>query len=149
MARTTPLQIVCEHCGSTFESFEKRKRFCNHSCAATFLNRQRGNKPLIKAKPFLEKWLDGEWNGTTAKGLSNVVRRYLLIQADNKCSRCGWSGTNLVTGRTTLQIDHIDGNAYNNCKENLKVLCPNCHSLTPTWGNLNKGNGRKSQKYGG
>lgn len=42
-----------------------------------------------------------------------------------------------------MQIDHIDGD-YKNCRpENLRILCPNCHSLTPTFGALNKGKGRK------
>lgn len=33
----------------------------------------------------------------------------------------------------TLELDHIDGDKYNNRLENLKLLCPNCHSQTKTW----------------
>jgi len=48
-----------------------------------------------------------------------------------KCSCCGidnWQGKNI-----TLELDHIDGCAYN-CKiENLRLLCPNCHSQTDTF----------------
>lgn len=29
--------------------------------------------------------------------------------------------------------DHIDGDKHNNSRENLRLLCPNCHSTTPTW----------------
>lgn len=39
---------------------------------------------------------------------------------------------------SVLQIHHIDGNHYNNEESNLQLLCPNCHSLTPTFGALNK-----------
>ena len=43
-------------------------------------------------------------------------------------------------------MEHIDGNSENNNIENLELLCPNCHSLTPTFGALNKGKGRKNRK---
>jgi Zn finger protein HypA/HybF involved in hydrogenase expression len=60
-----------------------------------------------------------------------------------KCSNCGWNQKHPVTGHSPLEIDHIDGNANNNNEANLRLLCPNCHSLTVTYKNLNKGNGRK------
>ena len=40
-----------------------------------------------------------------------------------------WNGKPL-----TLQVDHIDGNHANNDQNNLRWLCPNCHTQTPTWG---------------
>ena len=33
----------------------------------------------------------------------------------------------------TLELDHIDGDRYNNNFDNLRILCPNCHSQTPTF----------------
>ena len=64
-----------------------------------------------------------------------------------KCQKCGWSERNPVTKRIPLEIHHVDGN-YRNCKEdNLEVLCPNCHSLTPNFGSLNKeGRGEMSSR---
>ena len=48
------------------------------------------------------------------------------------CSTCGipdeWNGKLL-----TLHIDHIDGDTYNNEPSNLRLLCPNCHTQTPTY----------------
>lgn len=38
-----------------------------------------------------------------------------------------------------LQIDHVDGNPWNNQLDNLRFLCPNCHSQTETYGIKNKG----------
>ncbi len=49
---------------------------------------------------------------------------------------------NPVTGKVPLEIDHIDGDSENNKEENLRLICPNCHSLTPSFRNLNKGKGR-------
>jgi hypothetical protein len=40
-----------------------------------------------------------------------------------------------------LQIDHINGNAVDNRIENLRILCPNCHSQTDSFGGRNKGKG--------
>lgn len=62
---------------------------------------------------------------------------------DNKCSICGWNDINEYTGKIPLQIDHIDGDYTNSIEENLRLLCPNCHSLTENYGSRNKGNGRK------
>lgn len=57
------------------------------------------------------------------------------------CSMCGnngeWCGKPL-----TLQLDHIDGDATNNEKPNLRWLCPNCHTQTETYGNKNKNSKR-------
>jgi hypothetical protein len=41
-----------------------------------------------------------------------------------------------------VEVEHIDGNWRNNLPENLTLLCPNCHALTPTFRGLNRGHGR-------
>lgn len=47
------------------------------------------------------------------------------------CENCGIS--NWCNKPITLELEHIDGNNKNNRLENLKILCPNCHSQTPTY----------------
>ncbi len=96
---------------------------------------------------YIENWLKGKVSGIKADGvLSGHVRRHLLAIAKERCSICGWSERNKSTGLVPLEIDHIDGNYKNNKPKNLRVLCPNCHSLTPTHRALNKGFGRPRQK---
>ena len=56
---------------------------------------------------------------------------------------CGWAEINIKTGKVPLVADHIDGNWRNNTEENLRLVCPNCDSLSPTYAALNRGNGRK------
>jgi hypothetical protein len=50
--------------------------------------------------------------------------------------------SSLITGLVPVRLDHIDGNWENNKPENLRLLCPNCDSLTETYCALNKGKGR-------
>lgn len=60
---------------------------------------------------------------------------------EKKCERCGveeWFGS-----YRHLELDHIDGQKYNNSLENLRILCANCHSLTPTNSGKNIGKNKK------
>lgn len=56
------------------------------------------------------------------------LRKRLLVERDYTCEACGIG--NEYNGKPlSLELDHIDGN---NKIENLRILCPNCHSQTPT-----------------
>jgi len=46
------------------------------------------------------------------------------------CEQCGWA-EKTETGYLPLELDHINGDHSDNRIENLRILCPNCHSLTP------------------
>ena len=48
-----------------------------------------------------------------------------------QCEICGWAKKS-NDGRVPLELDHINGDRYDNRLENLQILCPNCHSLQPT-----------------
>jgi hypothetical protein len=80
------------------------------------------------------------WLKNNTKIGKSTARRYLTETTSYKCSCCNldsWLGNSIV-----LEIDHTDGNPFNNRPENLRWICPNCHSQTPTYKNRNKGNGR-------
>ena len=65
-----------------------------------------------------------------------------------ECSRCGWKERHPLTGHVPIEVEHIDGNWKNNAPSNLTLLCPNCHSLTPTFRALNRGKGRADRRGG-
>lgn len=95
---------------------------------------------------YIRKWREGTESGLQSIGIVNRhVKRYLREKYGNKCCLCSWSKPNLKTGVVPLVADHIDGNWRNNKEDNLRLLCPNCDSLTPTFAALNKGNGRKDR----
>lgn len=95
---------------------------------------------------YIKKWKNGEENGLQASGLvSSHVKRYLRKKFDDKCCLCRWARINLKTRRVPLVADHIDGNWRNNIESNLRLICPNCDSLTSTYAGLNRGNGRKNR----
>jgi rubredoxin len=124
----------CKNCGNEIPN---RNEFCNNVC-------QNEYQTNIK----LQEWLKGK-NFLRGNGLTipDWIRRYLLNETNHKCSECGWGEINPYTTKSPLEIDHIDGDAKNNLKENLRVLCPNCHSLKKTFKNTGSRKSARTTRY--
>jgi 5-methylcytosine-specific restriction endonuclease McrA len=71
----------------------------------------------------------------------HYIRSFVFDDQGGACGVCGlpseWREQPL-----TLVLDHIDGDASNNRRENLRLVCPNCDSQVPTYKARNKGRGR-------
>jgi hypothetical protein len=67
----------------------------------------------------------------SSNSLKKKLFKYNFLE--NKCQECGnigsWNGKELK-----LQLDHINGSSNDNRLENLRILCPNCHTQTETFG---------------
>jgi heterodisulfide reductase subunit B len=78
---------------------------------------------------------------------SKTIKLILSDINGYKCAVCGVS--EWQSKAISLELEHIDGNSENNSPNNVCLICPNCHSQTPTYKARNKGNGRhyRRQRY--
>ena len=100
---------------------------------------------MFQYREYIKKWKLGLVSGNRGiftKNISQYLKRYLIEKYEEICSQCGWNIQHPVTKRVPLEIDHINGDADDNAEENLRLICPNCHSLSLNFRNLNKGRGR-------
>jgi hypothetical protein len=73
--------------------------------------------------------LDGKYPYYQTFKLKNKLLKEKI--KENKCEICGiqeWNGLPI-----NCELDHIDGNSRNHNLENLRIVCPNCHSQTETF----------------
>lgn len=108
-----------------------KNKYCNNQCQQAFQKKER-----------LRKWLEEDvcWGGL---GTPKWVKTELADRFGYKCSVCGINEHN---GKPLgLECDHIDGDPANNRIQNLRLICPNCHSQTDTFKARNNGNGRKNR----
>jgi len=92
------------------------------------------NKKSVVKVPT-DKILNGDYPQFQTYKLKNRLIKEGLLK--NECSICGiseWNGKLL-----NCELDHIDGNRTNHRIENLRILCPNCHSQTDTYRSKNRG----------
>lgn len=122
--RTNRICCVCT------KKLNKGTRYCSRVCQQLFNREMR-----------LRSWLNEDIYS------KYVVRDFLSSKQKGCCNRCKLSIWNEVP--IPLELEHKDGNSDNNKRENLELLCPNCHAQTPTYKSKNKGNGRwkRRQRY--
>jgi len=121
------MESVCLNCNATIKYFQSNRRgkYCSNQCQQDYSTK----------KKILEN--TASWK---------TVRSYLIKNFGARCMECGWDKVNPVTQKCPIEIDHIDGNSNNNALQNCRLLCPNCHALTPTYKALNVGKGRKANR---
>lgn len=109
------------------EIIGKRGKFCSMYCYEKNL-RDKSQKKLIQ-NSFM----------------SDSSRRKAMLRMNGKscaiCKTSTWNGRDVP-----LVMDHINGNSQDNSLENLRMICPNCDALLPTYKGRNAGRGRFSRR---
>lgn len=125
-----PRECLC--CGK--ETKRSSSKYCSSKCSGE--HRSKLSMEKIAETNMFPK-LKGQFN-------SVLVKKYLIESIGNYCSVCHLS--TWMDKELPLHVDHIDGNYENNTIENHRLICPNCHSQTSTYGGKNRGFGRKSRR---
>ena len=156
----------CENCNNEHNGSYGSGRFCSLECAKSFSTKAKRSEINSAVSEKLlgrntnihlskEKWkeINDKRKKTEKERLlkadyntlgEETLRKRIIIEQDEKCNKCKlseWLGEKLI-----FEIEHIDGNHSNNERKNLEALCPNCHSLTPTWRGRNKNNNINRRK---
>ena len=121
---------TCKNCSTDFTHGHAHSgKYCSKTCEGAYRSNEHKRKFF---SGLLEKRIDRP-----------TARRYLAEVRGYNCEVCGvseWNGKKL-----TLHVDHKNGDPSNDSPENLRLLCPNCHSQTEFLGGANKGRGRAAQ----
>lgn len=152
----------CLNCDTPFVG-RLSKKFCTQSCAAIYNNglrsKTKGSCPQCGTKVTGQKFCSRRCvfkftiaiiESKLANGERNLssrtVKRFLIHKNGEKCMECGWDKRHPITRNVPIELEHMDGDSTNNSLGNIKLLCPNCHSLTTTYKALNTGKGRHKRR---
>ena len=128
--------LYCLNCNKELLNYSSgQKKYCSNNCQQEYQSKEKYQYFLTSPKEYQR-----------ANFNSRVIKRFILEEQNNKCSICGldsiWNNKPLV-----MILDHIDGNAANNIRENYRCICPNCDSQLDTYKSKNKNGARSYYRY--
>ena len=128
------MKQACEKLGMPFASFSKKAKKLEVYKTNQFWNKGKSflTDPRLKSKWEINK-IFCENSTYPMKHLRRIILKENLLPYQCSCGNTGnWQGKEM-----TLDIDHINGNHRDHRLKNLRFLCPNCHSQTPSFRNKN------------
>lgn len=142
--------MECENCNKQHDGSYASGRFCSKQCSKAFctkgkraeisrkvsekLKGRQGHskeKMLVIAKKVSQSRIE-RFQNASFEELGIGSKKVRILEEQNgcciSCNLSEWLGEPIK-----FELDHIDGDKANNNRDNLRVMCPNCHSMTPTW----------------
>lgn len=160
---------ICQQCQQAIPYESRRNRFCCRSCAMSYNNRGVRRHGLPRAKfciqcgadmsghcgkrycsriccrAYLRAKKDREILADPNAANPRALRKLLIKFRGHRCESCNL--THWLDQPIPLEQDHINGDSSDNSPENLRLICPNCHALTPTYKGRNpRGSGRAKRR---
>lgn len=125
----------CIQCGAEFYPATKTTQCCSRECSR-----------LIQAGIVKQRQIELFQKGQLHHAIA--IKKVIKHLHGSKCEICGQIDTH-NNKPLVLQLDHINGDSDNNLPENVRLLCPNCHSQTDTFCFKNKRNpdSKRSKRY--
>lgn len=121
-------QKYCQNCG-----IKVKQKFCSKKCQGE-----------LRTKNLHEDFLKNNEKYCRSNYSPKQLKPIFLQEQGNMCAICGikneWFNKSLI-----FVLDHIDGDASNNTRENLRLVCPNCDSQLDTFKSKNKNSARKER----
>lgn len=167
--------MKCEWCDKDIDGSFGSGRFCDRSCSTRFssnVNRKEKNRKIastlrvhpefVKCRKCEVLFVPGKTGGAVHcethmqynrnnknpsfdRIKTDASRReYLKRERGHKCEVC--KRKSWMKKKIPLELDHIDGDCRNNIKENLRLICPNCHAQTDTYKGKNVGRVKDSKR---
>lgn len=130
--RGTAKNIECKFCSSVVIRYNNKQIFCSHKCGVDYKIEEKLNHYLNNQKEYC---FDRDMQ---------FFKKHILSDQKNCCDVCKnkdeWNDKKIV-----FVLDHIDGDAANNMRDNLRLVCPNCDSQLDTYKSKNKNSARKER----
>ena len=126
---------TCYNCNELYLSTNKHSKYCSKKCNIAHRVDEKYNYYLNNQKEFEKIIITGRF-----------LKKHILKEQNNCCDICKnkneWNGKPIV-----FVLDHINGDASNNRRENIRLVCPNCDSQLDTFKSKNKNSSRKERYF--
>lgn len=110
-----------------------KQKYCCNKCQQEYQSKEKYKHYINNQEEYNNKEIKYDW-----------LKKIFIIEQEHKCAICSMSDT--WNGRELhFILDHIDGDATNNTRTNLRLICPNCDSQLDTYKSRNIG--KSTRKY--